>query len=582
MTAEHDGYWRRTARARLSRRAFVQGFASAGLGIGGAALIGCSAPARPGRPGATPTPIADADALLRVVPGATSTPAAVRRGGRLQYYSSAVAPTLDPSLSISAQTHQRASLIYSTLVELQQGPKGIYDTVASGDLAEGWEASSDRLTWTFHLRPGVKWANVAPLSGRALVAEDVVATFKRNMSAQGTNAARYAMLSGPPTAVDDHTVVFKLQYPHPGFFFNLAADPSEIQPREIVERSGDLATWGAGTGPFIMTRYEPDTIATFNRNPDYHDAAHVYLDGIDWRVIPDQGDAIARFRSGSLDVLGAPSGQHNLTPSIADDIMRNVASAQRVDYLGPSNTAIALKFGLPEFRDLRVRQAINFALDRRAHIDTLAGGAGAITGTFPYARFPEFALPADEIGRLVRFDLPEAKKLMAAAGMSEGFKVPLMWYPPQQQAIQLQWKQLREIGVSLDSSAEPVDYAAWIARAYSGKYTAAAEWGYAVGSIWDYMAGVHSSKGNRNGPQTQIPEVDTMIDRLLRTIDPRDQVEQVRNIERYVLSQTLYVLPLIIAQGALVQQPNVRDFTPGFGAKGGVYLSNHIRRAWLA
>ena len=103
-----------------------------------------------------------------------------------------------------------------------------------------------------------------------------------------------------------------------------------------------------------------------------------------------------------------------------------------------------------------------------------------------------------------------------------------------------------------------------------------------MGSIWDYMAGVHSSKGNRNGPQTQIPEVDTMIDRLLRTIDPRDQVEQVRNIERYVLSQTLYVLPLIIAQGALVQQPNVRDFTPGFGAKGGVYLSNHIRRAWLA
>ena len=351
----------------------------------------------------------------------------------------------------------------------------------------------------------------------------------------------------------------------------------------MVARPGALKEWGAGTGPFILTRYESGEIASYRRNPDYYDAAHVYLDGIDWHVVPEVSDAVARFRAGGLDVIGAASGQHSVRPAVADDVMRAMPGARRTDYLGPSHTAIALKFGLPQFRDLRVRQAINFALDRRSHIDELAGGAGAITGTFPYSRFPEFALPADEIARLVRFDLAEARKLMAAAGVSEGFTVPLMWYPPQQQAtIQLHQRQLREIGVRLDLVAESVDYPAWVSRAYSGQFGAIAEWGYVVGSIWDYMAGVHASTGSRNGPQTKNAEVDAMVDRLLRTADARDQVERVREIERYVLTQSLYVLPLIVAQGALIQQGNVRDFAPGFGAKGGVYLSNHLRRAWLA
>src|SRR5262249_15575394 len=162
------------------------------------------------------------------------------------------------------------------------------------------ESSTDRLTWTFHLRPGVKWANVAPLNGRALTAEDVVYSFKRNMAPDAANPARYAMLAGAPAAVDPRTVVFKLQYPHPGLFFNIAAEPSEIVPREVAERADGLKTWGAGTGPFILTKYD-DTLAAYQRNPDYYDAAHVYLDGVDWRVIAEETSALSRFRAGSLD-----------------------------------------------------------------------------------------------------------------------------------------------------------------------------------------------------------------------------------------------------------------------------------------
>ena len=89
-----------------------------------------------------------------------------------------------------------------------------------------------------------------------------------------------------------------------------------------------------------------------------------------------------------------------LTPKQADEVMQSVPKAVRTNYFGPSNTAIEMNFKSPLFKDLRVRQAVNMVMDRKAHIAALAGGAGAITGTFPFARFPEYALADDEISKL--------------------------------------------------------------------------------------------------------------------------------------------------------------------------------------
>ena len=567
-------YWQ----SRVSRRSLIRGTSVAGVGLAAAALIGCSSAKKDAQTATTSG--AGGAQTVGTATGTAATTAA-KKGGRLQHYSSITAPNLDPTLSISYQTHHRISLIYSLLAEMVQGPKGIYDTVVQPDMATGWETTPDKLTWTFKLRPNLKWAPVAPMNGREITAEDVVYSFNRNMEPTAGNASRYAMLDGAPKAIDKGTVQFKLKYPHPGFLFNITSEPSEIVPRDAVEREKDLKNWGAGSGPFIMTKYDPQTTATYARNPNYYDADKVWLDGVDWPIIPDQATATANFRSGQVDIIGTPNGPHTLTPKQADELMQTVPKAVRTNYFGPSNTALEMNFKSPLFQDIRVRQAVNMVLDRKAHIIALAGGAGSITGTFPFARFPDYALSDDEISKITATNVAEAKKLMDAAGKGGGFTAKIMWQPAQQAALNVHLEMLKQIGITLDTKTEAVDYPAWVSKTFNGQYSDFGEWAYLVGSIWDYMVGLHHSKGNRNGPGSNIPELDGMIDKMLRTTNAQDQIAQIKDIERYALTKALWIVPLVVAQGAQITQPWVKNFNYGYGAKGGAYLSNHVRQMWI-
>ena len=571
-------YWQRRT---LGRRAILRGATIGGLGLAASALIGCgsgrSSGSKPGAAigGATGSQVGTAT-------GTAAVSANAKKGGRLQIYAVSSAPNLDPVLSISTHTHNRISLVYQNLVEMSRGPKGIYDTVIGPDLAQSWETAADGLTWTFKLRPGTKWANVAPMNGRPVTADDVVFSFQRNLSPNAGNLSRFEPLDGPPKAIDANTVQFKLKYPHPGFFFTMAGDPSEITPRDAVEKNGDLKNWGAGSGPFIMTKYEPQQVAAYKKNPDYWDAANVHLDGVDWVIIPEFQTAIANFRSGQLDMLGGRL-EAALLPSDADAIMKSVPKAQRVDGFEGNIAVIEMNFKSPLFKDLRVRQAVSMALDRKAHISALAGGVGKATGTFPYPRFPEYALADEELGRLLPFNVAEAKKLMAAAGVGDGFTAKIMWRTDTGQTpLNVHIEMLKQIGITLDTKAEAVDYPAWVSKSFNGNFTDMAEWGYTVGSIWDYVVGLHTIKGNRNGPQHNIPELDAMVQKVIRTVKPEDQIAMVKDIERYALSKALYIVPTIVSGGSVVQQPYLRDVNPGFGAVRGVYMSSTLlRRSWL-
>ena len=582
MVSDDKNYWTRN---RLSRRGLLRGAAAAGFGLAGAALIGCGDDDDEAAPSAAATTAPAATASGQTLSTATAAPteaaADIPRGGRIQYYSSSQAPNLDPTLSLSYQTHHRISLIYSMLVELLQGPDGIYDTTISPDMAESWETSGDGLTWTFNLRPGLKWANVAPMNGRDLTAEDVVFSFERNLLPEAPNRSRFLMLEGPPTAVDDRTVVFKLDFPHPGFLFNLGSEPAEIQPREAIEQEGDLKNWGAASGPFIMTKYEPAEIAEYDRNPDYYDADNVFVDGVDYFVIPDKATAMANFRSGNLDMLGNTNGMHGMRTSDREAILKSDPDSQVINYISAGQSAFEIRFDSELFTDVRVRQAITHALDRDAYITALAEGDGVWTGTYPYHRFPNFALPMDELKEMLKFDLAESTKLMAAAGFEDGFDAKIAWFPPQEGAVNIHIEMLKKIGIKLDTGAETLDYPGWVSKTFSGQFSQFAAWGYLVGSIWDYVFGLHHTDGNRNGPQQSIPAIDAKIDKMIRTTDTEEQIQLVQEIERTQLTEGLWIHPLYSGEGNLIMQPWVKNFRPGFGAKGGVYLSNHLRSVWL-
>ena len=564
-------------RRRIGRRSLIRGAAVSGLGLAGAALIGCGS----SKPAAAPRDLGSSSSSSVGTATATAVASNAKKGGRLQISAVSTAPNLDPVLSISTHTHNRISLVYQNLVEMDKG-KGLYDAVIRPDLAEKWETSADGLTWTFKIRPGSKWANVAPMNGRPVTAEDAAFSFERNLMPTAGNLSRFEYLDGPPKAIDANTLQFKLKYPHPGFFFTMAAEPSEITPKDAVTAKGDLKNSAVGSGPFIMTKYSEQEIAQYEKNPNYYNAANVHVDGVDWVVVPEKSTAIANFRSGKLDMLGGRL-EAALLPRDADDILKTVPKAKRTDGYEGNIAVMEMNFKSPLFQDVRVREAVSLAMDRQAHIKALGGGVGKETGTFPFPRFPEYALADEELAKIQPFNIAEAKKLMAAAGKEAGFTAKIMWRTDTgQPPLNLHLEMLKQIGITLDTKTEAVDYPAWVSKTYNGSFSDMAEWGYTVGSIWDYVVGLHHSKGNRNGPQSKIAELDTMIDKVLRTVKPEDQMAMVKDIERHALTKSRWIVPTIVAGGSVVQQPWLQGIDPGFGAVRGVYMSSTLlRHAWL-
>ena len=190
---------------------------------------------------------------------------------------------------------------------------------------------------------------------------------------------------------------------------------------------------------------------------------------------------------------------------------------------------------------MRVRQAVTHALDRDSYIAALAEGDGVWTGTYPYHRFPDFALPMDELKEFLKFDLAQSTKLMAAAGFEDGFDANIAWFPPQEGRSTSTSRCLKKIGINLDTGAETLDYPGWVSKTFSGQFSQFAAWGYLVGSIWDYVFGLHHTNGNRNGPQQSIPEIDAKIDKMIRTTDTEEQIQLVQEIERTQLTEGLWI-----------------------------------------
>ena len=229
-----------------------------------------------------------------------------------------------------------------------------------------------------------------------------------------------------------------------------------------------------------------------------------------------------------------------------------------------------------------VRRAVNHALNRDAFIAALTEGEGTYTGTFPYHKFPDYALPMDELKKLVRYDPKLSKQLLTEAGFPNGLQAKIMWEPSRKGILDISIEMLKAVGIQLDTASEAVDYPAWVSKTYNGQFAQMAAWGYLVGGIWDYVHGLHHSAGNRNGPQSKVPEIDAKIDQALRSTDKAKHVQTVKEVEKWALTEGLYDIPLYSVKSYLIAQPWVQNFLPGFGAMGGVYTSHFLSGVSLA
>jgi peptide/nickel transport system substrate-binding protein len=559
---------------RLTRRDALRTLGLTGLGL--TLLSACGQPAAGTKPAAAPAGApASAPAAPAGQPAAAAKPAGAtpKDGGTLRFYLAPEnPPTLDPYLNISVRTQEPAAFFYSRLIMPKKGP-GIPGLayVFEGDLAESWQSSPDGKTWTFTLKPDIKFHNKPPVNGRPLVAQDVVWSFERFIKLSPQRATFDVV--DKVTAPDDRTVVFQLKDVYAPFESAVGAPYLWILPHEVVDKDGDAAKTVVGSGPFVFDKYESGVGIYGKKNPTFHRKGEPHVDAFEAYTIPDQATRMASLRAKELDF--AEVEQQDL-----ESLKQTNPDMQNVEVEFNSNVNIYFKVDKPPFNDVRVRQAFAMGINRDEMLTTVFAGRGGFSTAIPFAltswhldpRGPDFGPNA----KYFKYNPVEAKQLLAAAGFPDGMKIKLVSTPGYGQRVvqlaELVQQGLKSIGV--EANIEMQEYAAYISTTFLGKF----EGGNVINvgpqgnfnEPHEFLLQMYHPKGARNSNNVNDPKLTEMIDKEVRTLDKVDRKKQIDDIQRY-LAEQMYYIPTASGFRSMLYQAYVRDAYPrsdfGLGAE---------------
>lgn len=360
--------------------------------------------------------------------------------------------TLDPAIGYDWQNWSMIKSLFDGLMDYKPGT-----TELVPDLAESFEVSADGLTYTFKLRHGIKFHN-----GRELKAADVKYSLDRVVqpetqspgagffdSIQGfadVSGGKSKELSGVTTP-DDYTVVFQLTRPDAPFLHKMALNFSHVVPKEEVEKYGaDFGKHPVGTGAFKMTEWTLGQRIVFERNADYFQKGLPHLDKIVFEVGQEPVVALLRLQRGEVDIAG-----DGIPPAKFLEVTQDPAYKDLIIQGSQLHTGyITMNVKAKPFDDVRVRQAVNMAINKDRIIRIINGRAKPATQPLPPA-MPGYA--ADYKG--YAYDVEGAKKLMAEAGQGSGFTTDLYVAntDPQPRIAQAIQQDLAQIGIKAEIKA---------------------------------------------------------------------------------------------------------------------------------
>jgi len=311
-------------------------------------------------------------------------------------------PHFDPFLTISYKTHIALSFTHGRLLKHKAGPGVTPGTFPlEGDLAESWTQPNET-TYVFKLRRGVKWHNKPPVNGRELTADDVVFSVNHFRTVKGNANAYMLKAVDRVEAVDKYTVKFTLTEPFV-WFLDMISNPHAVAivAREVVEKHGDLKRPEAviGTGPWMLESYRPNVGLTYVRNPSYFVQGLPYIERIEATVDEDNASRMAAFLSGKYDLGWEFPGTINRVDwvQIKDTLKQKRPALQTTEFPSPVMSHISMRTDQKPFGDLRVRQAMSMAIDRKAIIEAVLEGVGALNPPVP-AALKEWSIPFDKLG----------------------------------------------------------------------------------------------------------------------------------------------------------------------------------------
>jgi peptide/nickel transport system substrate-binding protein len=400
---------------------------------------------------------------------------------------------LDPHTTTSSFAFTVLENVYDTLV--QPGD----DLTMEGALAESWETSDDLLTWTFNLRDGVQFHDGSPLT-----ADDVIASLQR-IADEGQNAWRLTMID-EMNAVDELTVELVLSRVAPNLLEQIGAFKGlAIAPASAIE-ADTLGDEPVGTGPFRYVSFTPGDNVVLERFDDYWGGTPA-LSGIEFRVIPDQGVKLTNLETGEVDWIDSVAPEQIDALVARDDVVLGQVAGLDYHY-------IALNNARPPFDDVRVRQAIAFAID----IDTLTEAAQFGAATPNETAIPPTSFWYHEYAPYGH-DPDAARDLLEEAGVGD-LEIDLMVssdFPETVTAAQVLESQLGEVGISVSIRSE--DFSTWLDEQGEGNFDAfLLSW---IGNIDpdDFYYAQHHSEGGFNFQGFADGEVDELLDSARVEVD---------------------------------------------------------------
>ena len=421
-----------------------------------------------------------------------------------------------------------------------------------GELAEHWYWE-DRLTLVIKLRQGVMFpTKPGVMEARELIADDVVYSYDL-VNESPKRIPTYFDHINRIEARDDHTVVFHLNHFNAEWPYRFGYGYySGISPREMSQI--DRKSWKnvTGTGPFQLERYVQANAQMYRKNEQYWDQITLdqqsyplpFVDRVNYRIIKDEATYLTALRTGQLDILEA------IRWIAVDHLKETTPELQWNRWLATGGQFISLRVDQKPFDDLRVRRALNLAVNQQEIVDYFYGGHAELMA---YPQHPEFgeyfepleAMP-DAVQELFTYDPEEARRLLDEAGVPEGFSFDLQvcsCSPSHMDLVPLLESYFSRVG--LKTNIETMEYASFLSamttKTHSPAYLLTSghvnpmttiRKSFVTGQTW-------------NPSQYSDPEFDEKVRVLHETRDEQERIKILRGLTREILEQAPYVwLPI--------------------------------------
>lgn len=462
----------------------------------------------------------------------SDTSATPHRGGNLVFARSADVITFDRTKEFDNESTWTSELMFETLYKPSRDGRSDVPW-----LATGYHVSPDKLTWTFHLRPGVRFSN-----GQPLTAQDV----KFSLDTTRAPSSGWSFIDSAiktVSAPDPATVVITTKKPWAPLLSDVSIFPNGIIPNDYGGQSeAQFLRHPIGTGPFVFGQWTKGQQLKLVRNPHYWQPGKPYLDSVTFTDVGDDTTRINQLKGGTADIVEFPPFSSVRSLKATQGIHVDEFPADRVDFLLMNDSRGPL-------RDVHVRRAVALSLNRQAMVRALLFGNGEPANSYlpPHIAFYDPASGGSA------YDPARAKAELAQSKYPHGFTVPLKVIGGnlvQSETAQIVQQELAPLGITV--KIQQLDQNSQVTDVENGDYSMAFQ--YWTSDVVDAdelvsalsLIGVHYSD----------PAFDGLVDQAASTFDRSARVRLYDQIQELVTKDEpvseLWYQPLVYANSTSV------------------------------